>query len=414
MAYSAYAGAFNIDSSVTAGNDQSVTGVGFQPKIVFFFWAGGTAAVDEVAGGTYNLGFGAATASDSRWSVVTMSEDGQADSDCYRYQSVSCCIRTYSAAGTLDGYADFKEFGADGFTLTIDDQFASNYRVSFLALGGADLTNVYLGSKQRDADTGACAVTGVGFQPGAVIFCTGHGSATEHASTTGAFSLGWTDGTNDGVVGLVVEDNQAASDTKGYGYNAEVLAQVVYWSSSLSNRDSTTSLDADGFTLNQDEGATQLYYFFACLKGGQYAVGDLTTRTDGNNISEDPGFDPVALLFSSANRAHSTQDTATDHARISIGAATATDERTVAAISDEDAQATTETAYTNQDDAVYAHVVDDAIEALMDVTDMAVGTGFACVMDDTETSACWVNYLAIGAAAAGQNVPEKYYHYRHH
>ena len=39
VTYSAFAGSFNIDSSVTAGNDQSITGVGFRPKIVLFWWS---------------------------------------------------------------------------------------------------------------------------------------------------------------------------------------------------------------------------------------------------------------------------------------------------------------------------------------------------------------------------------------
>ncbi len=110
------------------------------------------------------------------------------------------------------------------------------------------------------------------------------------------------------------------------------------------------------------------------------------------------------MLFFSANRVHSTQDTVTDHNRLSIGAGTSTSNRAVQAISDEDALADTETAYTNQDDAVYAHVVDDAIEALMDIKSID-SDGFTCVMDDTESSSCWVTYLAMGAEeAAGETL----------
>jgi hypothetical protein len=71
----------------------------------------------------------------------------------------------------------------------------------------------------------------------------------------------------------------------------------------------------------------------------------------------------------------------------------------VQAISDETGLADTETAYANYDTAVYANVVDDAAAGLMDLKSIDA-TGFTCVMDDTDPSACWVTYLAIGATAA--------------
>ena len=121
MGYSTHVGSFNIDSSVTAGNDQSVTGVGFQPSIVMFWWSGSTASSDSVAGGTYNLGFGAAISSSSRFCMLAISEDGQAASDAKRSGNTGECIRCYTDTSTLDGIADFKSMDADGFTLTIDD-----------------------------------------------------------------------------------------------------------------------------------------------------------------------------------------------------------------------------------------------------------------------------------------------------
>jgi len=175
----------------------------------------------------------------------------------------------------------------------------------------------------------------------------------------------------------------------------------------ISNRQSTirnsfVSFDADGFTLNALEASAQRYFNFICLKGGQYSAGDITTRTDGNDIAETVGFTPVALLFASANRALSTQDTLTDHNSISIGAGTSTTNRACAAIWDQDALADTETAFANYDTAVYANVADDAIAGLMDIKSIDA-SGFTCVMDDTDPTACWVTYLAIGAVvAAGQ------------
>jgi hypothetical protein len=203
-----------------------------------------------------------------------------------------------------------------------------------------------------------------------------------------------TGSSNQGTVYCNMVNGQATSDTNGYGYNGETI------SFGGTSRNAFVSFDADGFTCENLEGSARTFNYI-CLKGGQYLVGDLTTRTDGNDIAETVGFQPVAILFASANRALSTQDTVTDHARISIGAGTATDNRACAAISDEDNLADTETAYANYDTAVYAHVVDDAIVGLMDIKSIDAN-GFTCVMDDTDPSACWVTYLAIGLATGRQ------------
>ena len=401
--YYAKTGSFNIDSSITTGNDQSITGLGFTPKIVLFWWSGSTATVDNVASGSIRHGFGAATGSSERYCTASASDDATASSDCCAGQWNDCVIKVFSDGdGTVDGAADFKSMDADGFTLTMDDQFGSDWRISYLALGGSDLTNVKVGSARQPASTGNYSVTGVGFRPDALITFGALASNDETYSqaTVHAMFVGMATGSsNQGVCALWGYDNQTAAQTDSYGYNGEVTARISV-GAAVYYRSSFVSFDADGFTLNQLEGTDQRYYWYVALAGGQYEVGELTTRTDGNDIEEDlaGSFEPAAILFASANRAHSTQDAASAHGRLSIGAGTSTSNRAVQAISDEDAVADMETAYTNQDDAVYAHVIDDAIEALMDIKSFDAD-GFTCVMDDTETSACWVTYLAFGAAA---------------
>jgi hypothetical protein len=396
MAYSSYVGEFNIDSSVTAGNDQSVTGTGFEPKIVMFWWSGSTATSDTVAGGTISFGFGAATSSTSRYCAVGVSEDAVDDSDTISRMQTSECIRIYTDTATTDGIADFSTMDSNGFTLTIDDQFTSDYRISYLALGGSDLTNVYIGDFTWPGSTGEFSESGVGFEPDALLISS-VGNTSLPGGFSGYFSLGMATGSsNQGVAALSFPDNVGTTNTAAYGYSGECTASAQTYG--MTHRGSFVSFGADGFTIDNLESTNAVQHCYICLKGGQYSVGDVTTRTDSNDISETVGFEPAAILFSSVNRAESTQDTRTDHARISIGAGTSTTNRSVQATSDEDALDISETAYTNQGDAVYAHVVDDAIEALMDIKSIDA-SGFTCVMDDTETSACWVNYLAIGATA---------------
>jgi hypothetical protein len=394
MGYSAHAGSFNLDSTKTAGQTLAVTGVGFTPKVVFFFWGGSSATGDSVAGGNMQPGFGVMTGLTSRGMAGGSAVDAAASST-NRYFMISDQPIAINTAGTTstDGKYDFSSFDADGFTLVVDDQISTDYRISYLALGGTDLTNVAVNAFALPTSTGNFNVTGVGFQPDAVVFmAAGSPTSLPGASTPQAMGFGFaTSSSAQGTVSAYGTSGQATMVEKGYGYNGECFTI----GQSGSTRVSFVSFGSDGFTLNRLEGTTANYVIAVSLKGGQYLVGDLTTRTDGNDISETVGFTPAGLLFLSANRALSTQDTVTAHNRASIGAATSTSNRACAAWSSEDAIADSETAYANYDSACYAFVKDDAIEALMDIKSID-SSGFTCVMDDTETNACWVTYLAIG------------------
>ncbi len=394
MGYSAAAGSFNIDTAKTVGQTQAITGLGFQPKIVFFFWGGTTAIADTVEAGIYNLGFGVAISSTSRGSICILSEDGQADSDTHIRMYNTEAISGHTDTATIDGIMDVSSLDADGFTLIVDDQFTQAYRISYLALGGTDLTNVFSGWKLIPTSTGNYSITGVGFQPDAVLmFWNNEGYLGE--ANTAYFSLGMATGSsNQGVVSAQILDGQATSYTRGYGYSGEVINAYL-----SGQRDTFVSMDADGFTLNHLEGTeSSRQFIYVCLKGGQYKVHDFLTNTTSTDIVEsDVGFTPVAIMFHSANRALSTQDALTNDARLSIGAGTSASNRACAAMSDENGLATTETARANYDSYVYAYVKDDALYGAFDIKSIDA-SGFT--LDGDDGAASWVTYLAIGATAA--------------
>src|SRR3972149_9729964 len=98
--------------------------------------------------------------STSRFCVQNISIDAGASSDSQFSQNITEIMRAYTDVTTLDGILDFSSMDADGFTVIYDDQFTQAYRISYLALGGTDLTNVYIGSQQQPASTGNYSVTG--------------------------------------------------------------------------------------------------------------------------------------------------------------------------------------------------------------------------------------------------------------
>ena len=404
MAYSAHVGSFNINTALTATQTQAITGVGFQPKVVLFWWSGTTDTGDGVRGGNIQNGFGAMSGASSRIAAMGGAVDASAACDsCAALYNTACIVEMSITDFQLVGAADFSSLDADGFTLVIDDQFPSALRISYLALGGTDLTDVYIGTKAMPTSTGNYSTTGVGFQPDALI--TAFATTTANgAAGSAAFSVGMATGSgNQGVAAGYMHNDFATMLAKGYGYGGEVNASVAF--STVNHRDAFVSFDADGFTLNHLESTTAWTFGFVALKGGQYKVCSVTTATDANTFSDtEAGFQPAALLLLSANRAQSTQDTLSANWAMSIGAATSTSNRAAQAVWNEDGLADSETASGNYDSACYANVKDDGVIGLMDISSIDA-TGVTFVMDDADPSACWVTYLAIGAAAAsGEDV----------
>lgn len=404
MALSSYVGSFNIDTAVTAGNTQSVTGVGFVPKIVIFWWSGTTQTSDGARGEEVCFGTGAVTGASARFATTYNSDDGAATSasSCSQYSN-SCIVNHVNGVIGVRGAADWGSFDADGFTLTIDNQFEEAIRVSYLALGGTDV-DVFIGNRTLPTATGNFSTTGVGFVPKALITTTVGYGTDNSGNTNGAFTLGWATGDAAGEQGLVnigSQSGQATSNTNRYAYNDECSCSG---GSSPASRLTFVSFDEDGFTLNRIVNTNAYYIYYICLGGdAQFQVGELNTATDGSNITETVGFQSNALMFLSNCYAINSVNTKGDNACLSLGAGTSTTNRAAQGMWDEDNLADTETCTANYDSAVYANVKDDAIVGLMDLTAIS-STGFTCVMDDTDPSAYWVTYLAIGAAGGAPTV----------
>jgi hypothetical protein len=402
MTFLSKVGSFNIDTTKTANQTQAISGVGFQPKIVLFFGGGSVQTGDSVQGGNAQMAFGAGISSSSMVVVNAATADGAVGSSkniSEQYPDLYVTRhQTSPVDGNIDGQLALSTMDADGFTVKYTRVYAQAFRISWLALAGTELTNVFIGNRATPTSTGNYSTTGVGFQPDAMIVCAMPSSNLNAEDAHFNMTLGFATGaSNQGVVIGFSQASQATSVTRGYGYDGEIMAYRNPYGA-IDMRESFVSFDADGFTFNHLEGTVAKYYYYICLKGGQYHVGSLTTRTDGNDIVvTDPAFTPAAILFASANRALSTQDTQTNNNRLSFGAATSATNRACAAMSDENGLGTTETANANYDTAIYANVVDDVLAGQMDIKSIDAN-GFTAVMDDTDPSECWVNYLAMGSA----------------
>ena len=409
MAISTYVGSFNIDTSKTIGQTQSITGVGFTPKVVIFWWSGTTATSDGARGSDHQVGIGTMVSGTQRWASASFSVDNKnMEPTTGRTGTPGWCIVEFNKileTPTLIGEADYYSFDSDGFTIVMDAQFSTALRVSYLAIGGDEITNVAAGYGAAPVD-GSEDYT-VGFRPDFVLVA-GQGQTTgvynaiyNNIGMASSSSLG-----NQGTVAYYANAGQlSVTDRFRYGYGGEIWADpFTPGVNELRCRAYMSYVSSTYFRLTATEydySSNRLYYL--AIKGGSWSVGSLTTSTSTSaTIEVDTGFIPKAIFMLSANMTVSTQDTVSDHYPITIGAATSTTNRATQAAWDEDALSTSEVSTANYDTAVYASVKNDAIDGLMDI-DSIDASGFTCIMDDGDSVASWVLYAALGYPPASSS-----------
>jgi hypothetical protein len=415
MGVSAKVGSFNIDTTKTVGQTQTITGVGFTPKLVMFWWAGGTNTSDVQTDAGFSHGFGAATGSTERWMVAVDAIDASSNGvDSYAHGGMSSgsqCIAIRTGNKTtgfaVDGIMDFDSFNSDGFVLMIDDQFASSYRIHYLAIGGTDITSVKAGrvdtSFSTPYDLNLKDVTDIGFTPDAMIVS--RVQSSQSSSIWGRMEMSF----------LVSPDNVqhvGAWLGNGYGWGAATFCQSGYLQNeiSLAQVGTTNTYEllspariqkkiSNGIKISCSGAMKSLYpywYFgYVAIKGGTFAVGNLTTRTDGNDIAITTGFQPKAIMFCSVNSALSTDEVVdSGWYKFSMGAGTSTSERAASCQASQQALGSA-CCFGDYDSAVYGDVYSDAIQGLMDIKSIDA-SGFTCVMDDTDPAGKWVMYMAFG------------------
>ncbi len=350
MSFEAQAGSFAMPTS--GGNSQVVTGLGFDPKIVFFFPTRQTA--DGVITHAMHA-FGAAVSSTERFSAQVTNEDGQTMSDSIGEMLTTRCISAlvYGTASIVYD-ADFVSMDTGAFTINVTTAPGSAFRVGYLALGGTDLTDVALGSFQGGGFVEQ-DITDVGFQPDCVILIgTNEDDAIDTSENHFMFMTGWATGESAerGVWSQSGRNNVSPSVEK----RAQVTNAII---NSLDRNGNIvgvaelTSFLSNGFQLTFSDVIDE-FYFYIALKGGQYFAGELTTQTGAGVFSETGvGFEGIAAMFMSfCNPANASVQA---HAELSLGIATSSTEQFMRGHQAEDVQSTTDADQFSDDDLIYAN-----------------------------------------------------------
>lgn len=291
----------------TSNGQQAYTGVGFQPKVILF-WATPLTADGNTTGAIGAMG-AATSSSDQRYSSYANANGGATANDWNRYDNTKC-IGLTNDAGTILGAAALVSMDSDGFTLNWTTTDGTQRVVTYLALGGTDITNVATGQFAQPTTTGAANVTTVGFQPDAVLFF-------QTASNTASPPSGLNVNSRLRIAtGVSSSSRQASGARASHGTTASTVHnQITSAVISVTSGGSTTIIDnadytgslSNGFSLNWtvNQAAANIHFFVA-IKGCGIKIGVDTQKTStGTKATTGLGFQPKAIFLVSQNAAAS-------------------------------------------------------------------------------------------------------------
>jgi hypothetical protein len=391
-------------TSATSTGNQATTGIGFQPKIVFFYT---TAVTGDFL---WSPIIGVATSSSARWCSMSHVYVIPTRTN-YYFNSSKCVSYVYDSdgAGTMTKLfeADFVTMDSDGFTINWSTVQATGYPVNYLCLGGTDIS-VKVGVADLTSGTGNQSFTGVGFLPGALIIG-GSASVTSADGTggsdSGLFQLGFgTSSASRMVMAGNSTDADNPSNTTGVLDQTKIYS-VLTATDSVAGAADLSTLDSDGFTLNKTTSiaATVRIGYIALGGTAQYKVSSITqpNATTGSQAKTGVGFQPSAVLFISAGKTASNTTNAS--IRTLIGASVSSSDYGCFYTTCPDAAATN--SYCNRRTTRSKALVftgDSNDTAAADATFTSMDSdGFTVNWTTADATQRAIGFLAIGAATGG-------------
>lgn len=318
MAVSTYVGSFTANA--TTGN-QSITGLGFQPKAVIF-WA----TITSVVGGNNEMRstFGCATSSTTEWCTHAYHNQGGLTSGC-EFTSDRCFQFINGADDSSVSSASFASMDADGFTITMNVASSTSYTVNFMAIGGSSISaqSGYFDVPNSD---GPVSVTGLSFNPKATLFAFGPADILDNPKSDAMLGIGWglspTQAAASNLYGSVSSNGtNMSAQIQSVGHALVRVADIA-----VRNMTGTYQNDTAGFTVTIDQYETGAFRVGYLALGG--SAGFSTYRfnepsSTGSRTYSAVGVTPQAALFMTNGNAAAGDGIQADMRR-SFGAAAMT------------------------------------------------------------------------------------------
>jgi len=317
-------GTFNKQTGVTT---QEITGVGFRPKAVIFWW------ISQVSTGLYNsirMGYGFATEYDGscqNLGVAFASDDNVRTSNAGRRRSEKYSIIILSNGNpTLAAQGKVTKFTADGFVIEWDTT-SGNYVIHYIALGGPELVNAKAGTFTLPTSP-SLDVTNVGFKPDFLMFLWTFTEQPDSNTANAEIGIGFAvSPTKRGAIVACARDGQSGTDT----YRQQRTDSCILLLNPTSGQQDAIADLMDylpnGFKINIiDSPSSPTPIFYLALKGGNYDVGSFNSPTStGIQQITTVGFQPVLVML--ATQGQVASNSIGSGAEIAFGAATSPTEK---------------------------------------------------------------------------------------
>lgn len=310
-----------LTGPASTGNS-STTDPGFTPKALLM-WAGLQTASGAKSQAQFSLGV--AGSGSTEIEAGYNSDDVVTTSDATRNIQIANRILRLDTAGTSTENVgvNFTSFDATGFSNNFVALSTVSPLYQYLAIGGADITNVFSGSYTMAISTGNQSVTGVGFRPDVVFLFTTLATAASSANNNNQYSFGVMDSAGNQWAITQKSQNGAATSNTNRAFDTSanlILTQTA--ADNVAHSQSFVSMDSDGFTINITTAlGTASVVGFMAIKGGQWKVGNATQKTStGNKSTTGVGFTPRGMIFGTV--CDTTTSGVSTNARLCVGAST--------------------------------------------------------------------------------------------
>ena len=395
------------------GSTKVITGLGFAPKALRFYWFGiqsnsPTNAVSQVLNLRRGVGFAVSAA--ARRCVGSFSQDASAASNCGVVASNDSVCITVDGNGTVDGKLDISSFDPDGFTVIVNDVVPANITVFYEAWGGDDITVAEIGDIAEPAATGVQNYTVNGFTSDGshqVVMFAGVQSVnplnTGQAQDSGmcvGFASANKVANNITICGNS-DDGSATMDTDGYIRLGECLSMIVIAGGNPNARATLSAWGTNQFTLNWlARTTTNRRYIYLAIKGGGWNAGAVTIAGNTLNSTVNIGpqnFVPNGISMFTRNSAQSGAAASATNDLISMGTASSTTSRNSGGGLDENATADSEIDLILQYDSVLSvPSAAGAVQAEYDINSFSINNIQLITDVAGGVAATYLGYLAFG------------------
>ena len=248
----------------TAVGNKAVTGVGFQPDVVFNAHGGHTltaALPTNVNVGAFGLGV--MDFDGDQWAFANWTVDNSGTSNTQRGQQTNAALYSFQQGLNVQKKAAWVSMDADGFTMNFSNT-ASNAaaRVFSLALKGV---NVKPGAflKTAAAAPAPQAITGVGFTPRLIMLASVQSTTQANPVAHSRFGLGASDGGTEGSSAVQDQDARRVTIVDAIDKTSKIFVKVNNSTPVIDAEADLASRGSDGFTLNwttNDAVQTEILY----------------------------------------------------------------------------------------------------------------------------------------------------------